>query len=99
MTTRLRVVSVALAAGLTWGFGVLLLGWVSGGGWGGRLVDVLSSVYVGYAPTFLGGLIGGAWAFVDGFVAGLVLAFFYNAFAGPRSEPVSILKQTEQPAH
>ena len=99
MTTRLRVSAVALAAGLTWGIGVLLLGWLSGGGWGGRLVEVLSSVYVGYASTFLGGLVGGAWAFVDAFVAGLVLAFLYNAFAGPRSEPVSIRKPAEQPAH
>lgn len=95
---KLKVVPAALAVGLTWGVGVLLLGWVSGGGWGGRLVDVLSSVYVGYASTFLGGLIGGVWAFADGFVAGLVLAFFYNVFAGPRSEPVSVLKRTEQPA-
>jgi hypothetical protein len=28
-----------------------------------------------------------------------VLAFFYNAFAGPPAESVSILKHTEQPAH
>ena len=96
---RLRIVPVALAFGLTWGIGVMLLGWVSGIGWGGRLVDVLSSVYVGYASTFLGGLIGGAWAFVDGFIAGLLLAFLYNVFAGPRSEPASILKPSEQPAH
>ena len=96
---RLRIVPVALAFGLTWGIGVMLLGWVSGIGWGGRLVDVLSSVYVGYASTFLGGLIGGAWAFVDGFVAGLLLAFLYNVFAGPRSESISILKPSEQPAH
>ncbi len=96
---RLRIVPVALAFGLTWGIGVMLLGWVSGIGWGGRLVDVLSSVYVGYASTFLGGLIGGAWAFVDGFVAGLLLAFLYNVFAGPRSESVSVLKPSEQPAH
>ena len=96
---RLRIVPVALAFGLTWGIGVMLLGWVSGIGWGGRLVDVLSSVYVGYASTLLGGLIGGAWAFVDGFVAGLLLAFLYNVFAGPRSESVSVLKRSEQPAH
>ena len=96
---RLRIVPVALAFGLTWGIGVMLLGWVSGIGWGGRLVGVLSSVYVGYASTFLGGLIGGAWAFVDGFVAGLLLAFLYNVFAGPRSESVSVLKPSEQPAH
>ncbi len=96
---RLKVLPTALAAGFTWGIGVLLLGRVSGGGWGARLVEVLSSVYLGYASTFLGGLIGGLWAFADGFLAGLVLAFFYNAFAGPRSEPVSILKRTEQPAH
>ncbi len=97
--TKLRVVPVGLAIGFTWGIGVLLLGWISAAGWGARLVDVLSSLYLGYAPTLLGGLVGGLWAFVDGFLGGLVLAFLYNAFAGERAEPISILEQTDQPAH
>jgi hypothetical protein len=80
--TRLRLVPLALAFGATWGLAILLLGWVSATGWGARLVEVFSSLYLGYTSTFLGAVIGGLWAFGDAFLGGLVLAFFYNALAG-----------------
>lgn len=97
---RLRVVPLALGLGTTWGLGILFLGWIAAAGWGVRLVQVLSSLYVGFAPTFLGGLIGGLWAFVDAFLAGVILALLYNAFsAARRGERVSILDRSEQPAH
>jgi hypothetical protein len=49
--------------------------------WGGALVNVVSSLYLGYAPTLLGAAIGGAWALVDGFVAGFIIAWLYNRFS------------------
>ncbi|HTR04498.1 MAG TPA: bacteriophage holin [Thermoanaerobaculia bacterium] len=79
---RIRTAPLALGLGLTWGLGVMLLGWIAASGWGARVVDLLSSVYLGYAATFLGGLIGGLWAFADAFVAGALFAFFYNALSG-----------------
>jgi hypothetical protein len=45
------------------------------------LVTVLSSLYIGYSPTFLGGIIGGIWAFVDGAIAGAIIAWVYNLVA------------------
>lgn len=97
--TKLKVVPMALALGVIWGMGIMLLGWVSAAGWGTKLVEVLSSLYLGYASTFLGGAIGGLWAFGDGFLAGLLLTVFYNKFAGEkRSEPIHLFNQTEQPA-
>jgi hypothetical protein len=32
-------------------------------------------------PTFVGAVTGAVWAFVDGFIAGLMLAWFYNKLA------------------
>lgn len=97
---KIRAVPMAFGVGVTWGIGIMLLGWVSAAGWGMKLVEVLSSLYLGYAPTFLGGVIGGLWGFVDGFFAGLVVSLLYNAFAGRKySERVAILDQVGQTAH
>jgi hypothetical protein len=99
--SKLKPFPMAFAIGMTWGLGILLLGWISGGGWGARLVEVLSSLYVGYSSTFVGGLIGGLWAFADGFIAGLIVAGFYNRFAGfGLAEQVPhVMVETRQPAH
>lgn len=79
---------------------MLLLGWISVRGWGARVVEVLSSLYIGFASTFWGGVIGGLWGFADAFLAGLVFALLYNAFAHRGlPERATILGHTEQPAH
>jgi len=44
-------------------------------------VTPLSSLYIGYAPSFVGGIIGGIWGFFDGLIGGAILALLYNAFA------------------
>lgn len=98
--TKLRVLPMAFGLGVTWGIGIMLLGWVSAAGWGTKLVEVLSSLYLGYASAFLGGVIGGIWGFGDGFFAGLVLSLLYNAFARAKhSEGIHIFDQAEQPMH
>jgi hypothetical protein len=97
---KLKVIPLALGLGVTWGIGIMTLGWISAAGWGARVVEALSSVYLGFASTFLGGVIGGLWAFADGFLGGLILAALYNYFAAWRhGEEPSILKHSEQPAH
>ena len=48
--------------------------------WGTALVTTLGSLYIGYEPSFLGSIIGALWAFVDGFIAGVVIAWIYNKF-------------------
>ena len=80
---KLNVKAMALAAALLWGFGVLL------GTWWIILIDgpshtptVIAHVYRGYSFTFVGSLIGFAWAFVDGLIGGALLAWLYNRFAG-----------------
>ena len=77
----------------------MVLGWVSATGWGVRVVEVLSSAYIGFGSTFVGGVICGLWGFVDAFLAGLILAPFYNLLAvGRHSERLTIRAPSEQPA-
>jgi hypothetical protein len=51
-----------------WGLGLPMLG-------------VLASFYVGFSLSYVGILIGVVWALVDGFIAGVILAWLYNWFA------------------
>ena len=78
---RLCVLSFALAIALTWGLGVLVAGLGAACyGWGAAFVDVLGSIYIGYAPTVGGSFIGFLWGFVDGFIGGAIFALLYNYF-------------------
>lgn len=74
----LNVKAAAIAFGVSWGLGMLVLGWVSMFGWGTELVETMTFLYIGYSPTFLGGIIGALWGFVDGAIWGAIIAFTYN---------------------
>ncbi len=77
----LGVVSFGLAVGVTSGIFVFGLGVVAAFfGWGVQLASALSSLFIGYGPTFVGAKAGAVWAFVDGLVAGVLIAWFYNRF-------------------
>lgn len=76
---KLHVCGLGFAFSLTWAIGILFVGltsWLFS--WGNAFVDVMGSVYVGYDATFVGTLIGTVYALVDGFVGGVLIAFFYN---------------------
>lgn len=79
--TRLSALALGIAIGLTWGLGVMILAMMAwlGGGWGSAIVSSLGSLYVGYAATGVGSIIGLVWGFADGFVTGLLIAWIYNA--------------------
>ncbi len=69
----------ALALGIVWAFGVVMLACMARlFGWGGAVVGVIASVYIGYSPTWAGLFIGAIWGFVDGFVGGFLLGWLYN---------------------
>jgi len=77
-----HVCAFGLALGIVWGLGVLLLGLAAWQfAWGVAFLDLLASVYVGYAATLTGSLIGFGWGFLDAFIGGVVFAFLYNLFA------------------
>jgi len=78
-SNRLSICALAIAAGVTWGAGVLLLGFIAMQYELGKpFVDLLASVYLGFDATVSGIFIGAAWAFVDGVIGGLIFAFVYN---------------------
>lgn len=76
---KLNVKALAAGLGAVWGLYMLFAGWASMFGWGTKFVDVMSSVYIGFAPTFSGGIIGAIWGFFDAAVAGAIIAIVYNA--------------------
>ncbi len=73
--------ALGVAIGVLWAAYVFFCGITAMFGWGVALVDALSSLYIGYAPSILGAVIGAAWGFVDGYVAGVVIAWIYNRLA------------------
>lgn len=82
---RLGIISLGLAVGVCAAIYVFLLGMAAGlFGWGWIAVEVLSSMFLGYGPTIVGSITGAVWAFVDGFVAGVLIGFFYNVFLRSR---------------
>jgi len=85
----LGVVSFGLAIGLTWAIMVFILGLLAAFfGWGVPIAGALASLYIGYGPTFVGSIAGAVWAFVDGLVTGLLIAWFYNRFLLTRRRPL-----------
>jgi hypothetical protein len=79
---KLNVKALALACGVLWGLYMLCIGWAAWLiAWGTGFVTAMSSVYIGFAPTFLGGIIGAIWGVVDGAVAGAIIAWVYNKAA------------------
>lgn len=79
-TAKLSVMGLAIAGGIFWGLSMVVSGWAAMFNWANAFVEVMSSIYIGFEPTFIGAIIGGIWGFGDGFLAGLILAFFYNRF-------------------
>jgi len=75
---KLHVLSFALSFGITFGIGIIFLGWIAMYGYGTKIVDILGSVYLGFDASWLGGLIGGGWAFLDAGIGAAVVAVIYN---------------------
>ncbi len=76
---RLHTLRLGFAVGIVWAFGVLCLGGAAiAFGWGTPAVQLLESVYLGFAPTLVGLFIGVIWGFADGFVGGFLIGWVYN---------------------
>jgi hypothetical protein len=76
---KLDVKSIALTAGLFWGFGLLFITWwiIFFEGASGE-ITLIGKVYRGYNISFGGSLIGFVWAFIDGIIGGAIFAWLYN---------------------
>lgn len=82
---KIHIHTLALSLGIVWGVGLLILGLsATVFGYGVTFIDLIGSLYVGYAPTALGALIGGVWGFIDAYVGGLLIGWLYNTFSNTR---------------
>src|SRR5690349_9849461 len=77
--SKLAPLSVAIAAGIVLALGTIILGWAAASNnWGLAMVQVVGSIYHGFAPTLMGVIWGGIWGFLEGFIAGLLFSWVYN---------------------
>jgi hypothetical protein len=84
---RLNATLQGVVAGLVAGFGIFIAtNWLvlKGGDVVGPHLSLLSQFFIGYRVTFLGSLIGFAYAFVVGFLVGYFVARMYNWIADLR---------------
>jgi hypothetical protein len=76
-----RPLALGVAIGVLWAIYVFVVGITAMFDWGTALVEALASLYIGYGASVIGAIIGAVWAFVDGFIAGVVIAWIYNLVA------------------
>ncbi len=76
---ELNVLGFGLALGIITALYMFLhglLAWLFA--WGKPVVELMSALYIGYEATLLGSITGAVWAFVDFFIAGILIAWLYN---------------------
>jgi hypothetical protein len=81
MDNKIQPLPLGIALGASWAFYVFCLAIMAMFHWGTDIVAALGSLYLGYSASILGAFIGAVWAFFDGLVAGVVLAWLYNVIA------------------
>lgn len=76
---RLSKLSLGLSLGILWGLTMLIMGWIATCcPYGGDFVSAFGTVYLGYAATFWGAVLGAIWGFFDFFIFGFLIAWIYN---------------------
>lgn len=80
---RICPASLGLSLGVVWGLSILIMGLLAHHYMYGKpFVDAMGQLYIGYAPSIKGSLIGGLIGFVDAFIGGFIVAWLYNVFSG-----------------
>lgn len=81
-SNRISPVALGLTLGVFWGIYVLVMGLAAHFySYGVGFVASMGVLYIGYEPSVPGSLVGGAIAFVDAFIGGIILAWLYNFFS------------------
>jgi len=76
---ELKKTNLGFALGLTWGLGLMLgTWWLMNLGSPCATISKIGAFYWGYTYSFFGGIVGLFWGFIDGFICGVLIAWFYN---------------------
>ena len=78
---KLHPLAFGFALGVLGAIFTFILGLFAIRGYGGAYVSAISSVYVGFGPTFLGAILGAIWSFIADFIFGAIFAALYNWFS------------------
>jgi len=78
---KCQPLALGVAIGVLWALYIGILGIAAMYGWGAELVTAMASLYLGYAASVAGAVVGAVWAFADGLVAGVVIGWVYNRVA------------------
>ena len=81
---KLKPLALGLSLGIVWGIALFLTTWLCYlSGYGKAFLDALAvSIYPGYTITPVGSLFGFCYGFTDLFLAGALVGWLYNCFAG-----------------
>jgi hypothetical protein len=78
---KLHPFALGVACGITKGLFLMLFAWTAMyWNYGLSVIAQISEVYHGFDATFVGGLYGGGWGILVGFLFGLLVGCFYNLF-------------------
>lgn len=79
---KFNVWALTLAVGCTSAITMLAFSWLACLGCPKMkaAVTFMSNLYTGFAPTFMGGVVGAIWGFIVGAISGFLIAVFYNLF-------------------
>lgn len=76
---RLNIRAFALALAIHWGLGCFIMGLAGIKHEApAKFVRTVATMYIGYAPTPVGSVVGMFWGFCDALIAGALLAWLYN---------------------
>ncbi len=71
--------SFGLAAGILWGFSMLVMTLISvATGYATEFLNVIASIYPGYSISLFGSIIGLVYGFIDGFIGLFIFVWLYN---------------------
>ncbi len=83
-TTKLSVIGLGLAVGIAWGLAVFAAGIIAMVMQEANVEafkEFFNLIYPGWGMSFGETLLMAVWAFSQGFVAGFLIAVFYNIFS------------------
>ena len=79
MAEKLNSIALGAAASLTFAIIIIFLGTLAYfTNQGNEIIEIISTLYIGYEPTVQGITIGAIWALIDGFIIGIIFGLIHN---------------------